>query len=266
MQSGKDWEEIMLAGHVGGCSGQYWFQPQWSGVWSFDAWPSAHHAGLVGWEWTTEIFTWLCHRVSSVNVARKNVEVTQVIRKQQYGCRSKHRQFSPGDQVLTLLPLQFSPFQAKLAGPYTVERQVSELNYLIPTKKNRKASQLLRQFVKILCLWHFCNQWFSCSPCFNGRFSAVRAQYLGGGFGQWEGHWSTRWSCHVWQAEKFWITVPAWKVINPPTCIAAYWADCIDQEVLIALWWYTNTNESHWACYWCGTTLQLSSGFITVHR
>lgn len=70
------------------------------------------------------------------------MEVTQVIPKEQYGCRSEHRQFSPGDQVLTLLPLQFSPFQAKFAGPYTVERQVSELNYLISTPNHRKASQL----------------------------------------------------------------------------------------------------------------------------
>lgn len=47
-------------------------------------------------------------------------------------------QFSHGDQVLVLLPLVASPFQAKFHGPYTVSRQISEVNYLLDTPECRR--------------------------------------------------------------------------------------------------------------------------------
>ena len=42
--------------------------------------------------------------------------------------RTEARMFQPGDQVLALLPIVGSPFQAKFAGPYTVMRKKSDLN------------------------------------------------------------------------------------------------------------------------------------------
>ena len=49
---------------------------------------------------------------------------------------------SPGDQVLTLLSVVGSPFQTKFSGPYSVLRQVSDVNYLISTPDQRRSTQL----------------------------------------------------------------------------------------------------------------------------
>ena len=59
-----------------------------------------------------------------------------------YDRRAERREFSTGDQVLALLPLVGSPFQAKFSGPYTVTRKVSDLNYLISTPDRKKSVQL----------------------------------------------------------------------------------------------------------------------------
>lgn len=50
----------------------------------------------------------------AVEVARKNLEGAQTIQKRLNDRGSEQRQFCPGDQVLALLPLQASPFQANL--------------------------------------------------------------------------------------------------------------------------------------------------------
>ena len=50
--------------------------------------------------------------------------------------------FSPGDQVLALLPNVGSPFQAKFMGPYNVVKRLSEQNYLVATPGRRKQNQL----------------------------------------------------------------------------------------------------------------------------
>lgn len=52
------------------------------------------------------------------------------------------REFSAGDQVLVLLPLVESPFQAKFFGPCTVVSRVSEQNYLIEMPNKRKATKV----------------------------------------------------------------------------------------------------------------------------
>ncbi len=63
---------------------------------------------------------------------------SQVRMKQLFDRRAEVRVFQPGDQVLALVPVVGSPFQAKFVGPYTVLRQVSDLNYLIETPERRK--------------------------------------------------------------------------------------------------------------------------------
>lgn len=61
--------------------------------------------------------------------------------KRLYDCKGEYCQFSPVDQILALTPGVGFPFQGKFTSPCTVDRQLSELNYLIVTPKQRKFSQ-----------------------------------------------------------------------------------------------------------------------------
>lgn len=72
--------------------------------------------------------------------AKENLTSAQVKMKQLYNRRMGKSQFSPGDQVLALLLLVMSPFQAKFHGLYVVLRQVSELNYLLGGHLNNSES------------------------------------------------------------------------------------------------------------------------------
>lgn len=75
-------------------------------------------------------------------MAKTHLESSQKKMKRLYDRRVERREFSPGDQVMALIPLAGSPFQAKFSGPYMVVRKVSELNYLIETPDRRKSVQL----------------------------------------------------------------------------------------------------------------------------
>ena len=74
--------------------------------------------------------------------ARENFASAQKKMTNIYDRRAKIRNFSPGDQVLALLPLVCSPFQTKFHGTFTVLHQVSKQNYLLSTPKRRKSTQL----------------------------------------------------------------------------------------------------------------------------
>lgn len=52
---------------------------------------------------------------------------TQVL----FNCKAKYCSFQPGNQVLVLLSLLNSLFQAKFSGPYEVLKCVSDYNYLL---------------------------------------------------------------------------------------------------------------------------------------
>ena len=54
----------------------------------------------------------------------------------------KERSFQPGDRVLALLPMPQNPLQAKYYGPYTVDRKINDLNYIINTPGRRKQNQV----------------------------------------------------------------------------------------------------------------------------
>lgn len=54
---------------------------------------------------------------------------------------SQTRWFEPGDQVLALLPVVVSPFQARFSGPFTVKSQMSDRDYLIFSPNWRKKVQ-----------------------------------------------------------------------------------------------------------------------------
>lgn len=64
--------------------------------------------------------------------AKENLASAQTKTKQPHDCTAGQCQFSPGDQVLLLLPLVASPLQANFHGPCTVSHQVSEVNYKTP--------------------------------------------------------------------------------------------------------------------------------------
>ena len=66
--------------------------------------------------------------------------------------RRTDKQGFPGDQVLMLLPVVGSPFQAKFAGPYAIFRKVSDQNYVISTPDRRRKTQLCH--VNLLKSYH----------------------------------------------------------------------------------------------------------------
>lgn len=75
-------------------------------------------------------------------MATDKLTKTQQKMKSWYDRRAEPRVFSPGDQVLALLPIANSPFLAKYTGPYKIVRKVSDLNYLLSTPNRRRSTQL----------------------------------------------------------------------------------------------------------------------------
>lgn len=59
-----------------------------------------------------------------------------------FGRKVKSRNFQVGDQVLALLPVLTSPFQARFAGPYTIAKSLPNNNYLLNTPDRRKKIQV----------------------------------------------------------------------------------------------------------------------------
>lgn len=74
--------------------------------------------------------------------AKANLGHSQDKMKRLFDRRAEVRIFKSGDQVLALVPVVGSPFQAKFVGPYTVLRQISDLNYLIETPDRRKKTRV----------------------------------------------------------------------------------------------------------------------------
>ena len=62
--------------------------------------------------------------------------------KESYDQKTQDRSFKPGDTVLALLPIPGRPLQARYFGPYTVDKKVSDLNYVINTPRRRKQKQM----------------------------------------------------------------------------------------------------------------------------
>ena len=79
---------------------------------------------------------------AATELAKEKLAGVQKKIKLGYDRRAERHVFSPGDQVLALMPLVSSPFQAKFMGPYTVIKQLSDQNYVISTPERRKHHQL----------------------------------------------------------------------------------------------------------------------------
>lgn len=78
-------------------------------------------------------------------LAKQNLSSVQDKMKNLFYCHAECRVFIVGDQVLALLPITSSPFQAfKFTGPYKVVKKVSEHNPITMT---------LLQTLLLLCVW-----------------------------------------------------------------------------------------------------------------
>ena len=75
-------------------------------------------------------------------MAREKLCVSQSKMKTWYDRGTERYEFNPGNQVLALMPIVGSPFQAKYAGPYTIVERVLDLNYVIATSGRRKNKRL----------------------------------------------------------------------------------------------------------------------------
>ena len=70
-----------------------------------------------------------------------------------YDENAKERKFMPGDRVLALLPIPGKPLQARYYGPYTVDKKISDVNYIVNTPgRHTKKKQLchvnmLKQYI-----------------------------------------------------------------------------------------------------------------------
>ncbi|KAL6485643.1 hypothetical protein MHYP_G00050350 [Metynnis hypsauchen] len=75
-------------------------------------------------------------------VAHRKLGKAQTKMQRLFDRKAQVRKFEPGDQVLALLPVVGSPFQAKFGGPYTIDRSLSGHNYLLRTPDRRKKTQV----------------------------------------------------------------------------------------------------------------------------
>ena len=68
-------------------------------------------------------------RLCRVNkLAKENLQAARQKMKSIHDRRAQCWEFSPGNQVLALLPLVGSPLQAMFCGTYTVAKKVSDFN------------------------------------------------------------------------------------------------------------------------------------------
>ena len=74
--------------------------------------------------------------------ARSNLKSAQSKMKLRYDENAQDRNFEPGDKVLALLPIPGKPLQARYYGPYTVDKKLSDVNYIVNTPGRRKQKQL----------------------------------------------------------------------------------------------------------------------------
>ena len=53
--------------------------------------------------------------------------------KSHYDEKALDRNFEHGDKVLALLPIPGRPLQARYYGPYTVDKKLCDVNYIVNT-------------------------------------------------------------------------------------------------------------------------------------
>ncbi|CAH1242223.1 GIN1 [Branchiostoma lanceolatum] len=92
-------------------------------------------------------------RLSSMTeMVGERLKASQAKQKLWYDKRSRAREFSPGDQVLVLLPSSKVKLEAEWQGPYTVVRRVGSVDYELETPEKRKKHVILH--VNLLKKWY----------------------------------------------------------------------------------------------------------------
>ena len=76
------------------------------------------------------------------DLAKQNLGKAQVKMKGWYDKKARHRVFSPGDKVLVLLPLTGSTLPAQFTGPYVIDHQIGECDYLVKTPDRKRKTRL----------------------------------------------------------------------------------------------------------------------------
>uniref|UniRef100_A0A3B3XS13 ribonuclease H n=1 Tax=Poecilia mexicana TaxID=48701 RepID=A0A3B3XS13_9TELE len=89
---------------------------------------------------------------TATQLAKRKLSSAQDKMKRWYDKKAEHHVFLSGDQVMALLPVVTSPFQAKFSGPHTVLKRLSDQNYLIATPERRKKWRILH--VNLLKPYH----------------------------------------------------------------------------------------------------------------
>ena len=79
---------------------------------------------------------------NTCKIAQANLKRSQAEMKTWYDRQTVLRSFKPGDKVLVLFPIMGKPLQAQYHGPYIIDSQVSDRNYIIRTPDRRKKTQL----------------------------------------------------------------------------------------------------------------------------
>ena len=75
-------------------------------------------------------------------VARSNLKTSRGKMKARYDNHVIDRKYKPGNKVLVLLPIPGRPLQARYFGTYTIDKNTSDLNYIINTPGRRKNKQM----------------------------------------------------------------------------------------------------------------------------
>ena len=79
---------------------------------------------------------------NACNTAKENLKQSQADMKVWYDKKARLRSFSPGDEVLVLLPVSGNTLQARYQGPYMVKKKVSDVDYVVHTPDRKKKHQL----------------------------------------------------------------------------------------------------------------------------
>ena len=74
---------------------------------------------------------------------RSHLKSAQRKMKMHYDENAQDRNFEPGDKVLALLPISDKPLQGRYYGPYTVDKKLSDVNYIVNSPESRKQKNRL---------------------------------------------------------------------------------------------------------------------------
>ena len=86
-----------------------------------------------------------------VEVVQENMSAAQDRQKKWYDKKARARQFSPGEQVLVLLPTSTQKLLAQWHGPYTVVQRKGRVNYKVDMHDKKKRYRMLH--INMLRKW-----------------------------------------------------------------------------------------------------------------